>query len=46
MRRQMGGPFTIGINDPKSRTGEYPVRPTEVKPFYMDVFPVTVAQYW
>lgn len=46
MRQQLGGKFTIGINDPRSVTGEYPVRGTEVKPFYMDVYPVTVAQFW
>lgn len=46
MRQQEGGKFTIGINDPRSNTGEYPVRATEVKPFYMDIYPVTVAQFW
>ncbi|XP_052806746.1 inactive C-alpha-formylglycine-generating enzyme 2-like [Mya arenaria] len=46
MRQQLGGKFTIGINDPKSDTGEYPVRKTEVKPFYMDIYPVTNAQFW
>ncbi|XP_045161409.2 inactive C-alpha-formylglycine-generating enzyme 2-like [Mercenaria mercenaria] len=46
MKQQLGGKFTVGINDPKSYTGEYPVRGTEVRPFYMDVYPVTVAQFW
>ncbi|XP_052254554.1 inactive C-alpha-formylglycine-generating enzyme 2-like [Dreissena polymorpha] len=46
MRQQFGGRFTIGINDPQSDTGEYPVRQAEVRPFYMDTYPVTVAQFW
>ncbi|KAL3862007.1 hypothetical protein ACJMK2_008012 [Sinanodonta woodiana] len=46
MKLMKGGKFMIGINDPKSDTGEYPVRMTEVKPFYMDIYPVTVSQMW
>ncbi|KAL4220824.1 Inactive C-alpha-formylglycine-proteinrating enzyme 2 [Mactra antiquata] len=45
MRQQLGGKFQIGINDPHSDTGEYPPRIVEVKPFYMDIYPVTVAQF-
>lgn len=41
-----GGKFLKGINDPKSETGEYPVEVAEVKPFYIDVYPVTNAQFW
>lgn len=46
MKVLQGGKFLKGINDPKSETGEYPVEVTEVKPFYMDMFPVTNAQFW
>ena len=42
----MGGTFLKGINDPKSRNGENPIHNVSVYPFYMDVFPVTVAQFW
>ena len=46
MKVLQGGKFLKGINDPKSETGEYPIEVTEVKPFYMDMFPVTNAQFW
>ena len=35
----------MGVKDPTSQTGEYPPRKTEVKPFIMDKYPVTVADF-
>ena len=40
-----GGEFRMGVNDPKSLTGEYPVRKEGVKPFAIDKYPVTNAQF-
>ena len=41
-----GGKFLTGINDPESDSGEFPMQEAEVKPFYVDSFPVTNAQFW
>ncbi|XP_071110113.1 inactive C-alpha-formylglycine-generating enzyme 2-like [Haliotis cracherodii] len=38
--------FWMGINDPKSETGEFPFRVGHTKSFYMDMYPVTNAHYW
>lgn len=45
MKVLQGGKFLKGTNDPKSETGEYPIQVREVQPFYIDVFPVTNAQF-
>lgn len=36
-----GGRFQMGTNSPDSRDGEGPVREVTVKPFAIDIFPVT-----
>ncbi|XP_050412325.1 inactive C-alpha-formylglycine-generating enzyme 2 [Patella vulgata] len=46
MRVMVGREFYMGINDPKSETGEHPLRKVRVRSFYMDVYPVTNAEYW
>ncbi|XP_067658779.1 inactive C-alpha-formylglycine-generating enzyme 2-like [Haliotis asinina] len=38
--------FWMGINDPKSETGEYPFRVGHTKSYYMDMYPVTNAHFW
>lgn len=40
-----GGQFIIGVNDPSSTTGEFPARTTEVKPYVIDKYPVTVEDF-
>jgi len=40
------GKFWKGTNDPKSETGEYPLRQVKVKSFYLDSFPTINAEYW
>ncbi|KAL8564448.1 hypothetical protein ACOMHN_017590 [Nucella lapillus] len=40
------GKFWMGTNDPRSETGEYPIREIPVKSFYMDIYPVINAFYW
>lgn len=40
-----GGSFRTGINDPSSRTGEYPVYNSHVRAYYIDRYPVTNAQF-
>ncbi|KAI0218973.1 Inactive C-alpha-formylglycine-generating enzyme 2 [Lamellibrachia satsuma] len=40
-----GGRFQMGVNDPTSQTGEYPVRWAEVKPFKIDRYPVTNGDF-
>ncbi|XP_012944158.1 inactive C-alpha-formylglycine-generating enzyme 2 [Aplysia californica] len=40
------GAFWKGTNDPKSETGEYPLREVKVNSFYMDAFPTINAEYW
>ncbi|KAL5013769.1 hypothetical protein ScPMuIL_008039 [Solemya velum] len=46
MRVLYGGKFKIGINDIQSKTGENPLRKAQVRPFYIDKYPVTNAQFW
>jgi len=44
--RISGGDFTMGVKDPKSQTGEYPPRKiSNIKPFLMDKYPVTVGDF-
>ncbi|XP_076451402.1 inactive C-alpha-formylglycine-generating enzyme 2-like [Babylonia areolata] len=40
------GKFWMGTNDPRSETGEYPIREIPVRSFYLDIFPVINAFYW
>ncbi|XP_025084404.1 sulfatase-modifying factor 2-like [Pomacea canaliculata] len=40
------GRYWMGTNDPRSQTGEFPVREVHVRSFYLDVFPVINAFYW
>nr|KAG5704766.1 hypothetical protein BaRGS_005222 [Batillaria attramentaria] len=40
------GSFWMGTNDPKSETGEYPLREVQVRSFYIDIYPVINAFYW
>lgn len=40
------GWFWMGTNDPRSETGEYPLREVQVRSFYIDIFPVVNAFYW
>ncbi|GAB1602237.1 inactive C-alpha-formylglycine-generating enzyme 2-like isoform X1 [Argonauta hians] len=37
--------FRTGVNDPTSRTGEYPVHNVQVRAFYIDRYPITNAQF-
>ncbi|ESP01110.1 hypothetical protein LOTGIDRAFT_139895 [Lottia gigantea] len=46
MRVVSSGEFYMGINDPKSQTGEHPLRKIKYKSFYIDSYPVTNAEYW
>ncbi|PNI26238.1 SUMF2 isoform 6 [Pan troglodytes] len=41
MVQLQGGRFLMGTNSPDSRDGEGPVREATVKPFAIDIFPVT-----
>ncbi|XP_058300652.1 inactive C-alpha-formylglycine-generating enzyme 2 isoform X2 [Hylobates moloch] len=41
MVQLQGGRFLMGTNSPDSRDGEGPVREVTVKPFAIDIFPVT-----
>ncbi|XP_064611760.1 uncharacterized protein LOC135475753 [Liolophura sinensis] len=45
MREIQGGKFKLGVNDPRSKTGEYPPREVKVRDFYIDLYPVTVSQF-
>lgn len=45
MREVHGGKFKIGVNDPRSKTGEYPPREVKVRDFFIDLYPVTVSQF-
>uniref|UniRef100_A0A2K5CIP4 Sulfatase modifying factor 2 n=1 Tax=Aotus nancymaae TaxID=37293 RepID=A0A2K5CIP4_AOTNA len=40
-----GGRFLMGTNSPDSRDGEGPVREVTVKPFAIDIFPVTNKEF-
>jgi len=40
-----GGDFKMGVKDPTSKTGEFPVRNSAVKPFEIDLYPVTVRDF-
>ena len=40
-----GGKFKMGVNDPTSTTGEYPVRNMAVKPYKLDRYPVTNGDF-
>ena len=40
------GKFWMGTNDPRSETGEYPLREVPVRSFYLDIHPVINAFYW
>lgn len=40
-----GGAFKMGVNDPSSTTGEWPVRKQSVKPFRIDRHPVTNGDF-
>ncbi|KAK7094221.1 hypothetical protein V1264_007872 [Littorina saxatilis] len=40
------GKFWMGTNDPRSETGEYPLREVPVRSFYLDIYPIINAFYW
>ena len=40
-----GKKFKMGVNDPSSRTGEYPVKSVAVKPFRLDRHAVTNGDF-
>ncbi len=40
-----GNKFKMGVNDPTSKTGEYPVKAMAVKPFKLDRYPVTNGDF-
>ncbi|KAK3105410.1 hypothetical protein FSP39_024609, partial [Pinctada imbricata] len=46
MKTIPGGKFIKGVNDPKSDSGEYPLQHAEVKTYYLDLYPVSNAQYF
>lgn len=46
MKLMRHGKFWMGTNNPRSETGEYPVREVPVRSFYLDIYPVINAFYW
>lgn len=40
-----GGDFLMGVRDHTSRTGEHPLRHVSVRPFKIDKYPVTNANF-
>ncbi|XP_033764303.1 inactive C-alpha-formylglycine-generating enzyme 2-like [Pecten maximus] len=46
VRTVNGGRFMMGINDPRSDSGEYPPHKINVGSFIIDRFPVTNARFW
>ena len=40
-----GSTFKMGVNDPSSKTGEYPVKTVAVRPFKLDRYPVTNGDF-
>ncbi|XP_060074131.1 inactive C-alpha-formylglycine-generating enzyme 2-like [Ylistrum balloti] len=46
VRTIKGGKFKMGINDPRSDSGEYPPYNIAVGSFIIDRFPVTNARFW